>query len=276
MKFITYKYQNQENVGFVKEDRVYKVDVDNMIELIKSYEMVDFKAIEDKDEGKSIEELELLSPIVKPIHDILCVGKNYAEHILELGFELEEEFVATYFGKRAHRIMGPAEEIRGRFDLDPSLDYEAELAVIIGKECKNVSKDEALDYVFGFTVFNDLSSRELQMHHGQWIIGKSIDDYSAMGPWIVTKDEFDYKDKKIKSYVNGELRQNSTTKNMIMNVEEVIEELSRTMTLEAGDIITTGTPDGVGMGYNPPKFLKKGDKVRCEIEGIGSLENKIV
>lgn len=276
MKFISYEYEGNHSVGFIDDGKVYRLEEKNMIELIKSYEEIDFVASKKRQEGKSLEGVVLLAPIVKPVHDILCVGKNYKKHILEMKSELGEDFVATYFGKRAHRIMGPGEEIRGRFDLDPSLDYEAELAVIIGRDCKEVKKEDALDYVFGFTVFNDFSSRELQAHHGQWIIGKSIDDYTAMGPWIIPKDRFDYKDKEIKSYVNGELRQKSSTRHMIINVEEIIEELSKTMTLEAGDIITTGTPEGVGMGFNPPKYLKKGDTISCEIEGIGVLENKII
>lgn len=276
MKFITYVYNEEEHVGFVEEDRVYGIEGYDMIGLIKDFENMDFEVIRNSGNPVSMAEVRILSPIVKPIHDIICVGKNYVDHILELGSELPKDFIATYFGKRANRIMGSGEEIKGRFDLDEGMDYESELAVIIGKECKNVKKENALDYIFGFTIFNDVTSRIIQKKHNQWFRGKSFDQYNAMGPYIVTKNELDHNNLEIKSYVNDELRQSSNTKHMIIKVEEIIEELSSGMTLEPGDIISTGTPEGVGMGYKPPKFLKAGDIVRCEVEGLGILSNLII
>lgn len=276
MRFITYMYKDKKSVGFITNDRVYNIKEYNMIDVIKFYKDIDFEAIKKDISWIPLEKIKIISPIVKPIHDIICVGKNYKEHIIEMGFDVPKDFIATYFGKRATRIMGPNEKIKGRFDLDESLDYEVELAVIIGKECKNVKKEDALDYIFGYTIFNDLTSRIIQKKHNQWFRGKSFDEYSVMGPWIITKDEIDHNNLSIKSYVNGELRQNSNTKNMIIKVEEIIEELSSGMTLEPGDIISTGTPEGVGMGYNPPKVLKSGDNIRCEIEGLGGLYNDIV
>lgn len=276
MKLISYKNKNKEEVGFVEEDRVYNIDKDSMIEVIKLYNEIDFEHIRSNIKPVPIDTIKIISPIVKPIHDIICVGKNYREHIMELGFDEEKEFLASYFGKRAKKIMGPDEEIEGRFDLDEALDYEVELAVIIGKQCRGIKKENALDYIFGYTIFNDLSSRNMQMNHGQWFRGKSLDGYSVMGPYLVTKDELDYKNLSIRSYVNEELRQDSNTSNMIIKIEEIIEELSSGMTLEPGDIISTGTPEGVGLGYNPPRFLKRGDIVRCEIEGLASISNKII
>ena len=269
-------YEDKERVGFIEEERVYHVEGHDMIDLIKFYKNIDFESAKRDADYVTVEKVKILSPIVKPIHDIICVGKNYRDHIIEMGSEVPENFVATYFGKRATRIMGANETIKGRFDLDEGLDYEAELAVVIGKQCKNVKKEDALDYIFGYTIFNDLTSRIIQKKHNQWFRGKSFDEHSSMGPWIVTKDEIDHNNLRIQSYVNDELRQNSNTSNMIIKIEEIIEELSSGMTLEPGDIISTGTPDGVGMGYKPPKFLKSGDIIRCEVEGLGSLSNKII
>ena len=276
MKLITYMYEDKERVGFIEEERVYHIEGHDMLDLIKFYKNIDFESAKRDADYVTVEKVKILSPIVKPIHDIICVGKNYRDHIIEMGSEVPEDFVATYFGKRATRIMGTNETIKGRFDLDEGLDYEAELAVVIGKQCKNVKKEDALDYVFGYTIFNDLTSRIIQKKHNQWFRGKSFDEHSSMGPWIVTKDEIDHNNLRIQSYVNDELRQNSNTSNMIIKIEEIIEELSSGMTLEPGDIISTGTPDGVGMGYKPPRFLKAGDTIRCEVEGLGSLSNKII
>lgn len=276
MKLITYRYEDKERVGFVENNRVYDIEGYDMISLIKFYNTIDFRVIKRDAAYVAIDHIKILAPITKPIHDIICVGKNYKDHIIEMGSDVPKDFVATYFGKRATRIMGPDETIKGRFDLDEGLDYESELAVIIGKKCKSVNREDALDYIFGYTIFNDLTSRMIQKKHNQWFRGKSFDEHSAMGPWIVTKEELDHNNLEIQSYVNDELRQNSNTSQMIMKIEEIIEELSSGMTLEPGDIISTGTPEGVGMGYNPPKFLKAGDTIRCEIEGLGSLQNKIV
>lgn len=276
MKFVRYGYNEEECVGFVEGDRIYALEGYDMIGVIGAYEEIEFDLIRKEGDSVALADVEILAPIARPIHDIICVGRNYADHIIELGNEVPENFTATYFGKRATRIMGPNEEIQGRFDLDEGMDYESELAVIIGKECKQVKKEDALDYIFGFTIFNDLTSRIIQKKHNQWFRGKGFDQYSAMGPYIVTKDEIDHDNLAIRAYVNDELRQDSNTKHMIIRIEEIIEELSSGMTLEPGDIISTGTPEGVGMGFKPPKFLKAGDCVRCEIEGLGSLVNHIV
>ncbi|MDL2311047.1 fumarylacetoacetate hydrolase family protein [Peptostreptococcaceae bacterium OttesenSCG-928-C18] len=223
------------------------------------------------------EDIIILSPIEKPVHDIICVGKNYVDHISELGGDVTEEFVPNYFGKRAVKIKGHNEEIKGMYTIDEQVDYEVELALIISKECKDIVKDSAKDYILGFSIFNDVSSRFLQMHHKQWYRGKGVDNYSILGPCIVTVDEFDFPlDLDLKTLVNGELRQSSNTLKMIISTEEIIEDLSKTATLEAGDIIATGTPSGVGKGFNSPKYLRAGDTVELEIEKIGKLKNKFV
>ena len=166
--------------------------------------------------------------------------------------------------------------IESHIDLVDHLDYEVELAVIIGRKCRNVSIDDAKNFIFGYTILNDVSGRDIQTSYKQWYFGKSLDGFTPIGPYIVTADEFVFPPKlTIQSYVNGELRQNANTSQLIFGISHIISELSKGMTLEAGTIIATGTPSGAGMGFDPPKFLKVGDKVECRIEGIGSLVNEV-
>lgn len=279
MKLINYLYNGKEEVGVYLEDSVIRLEnFKDMVDLIKNIGEEDLRNKESEYNVVNKEEVKLLSPITKPIHDIICVGKNYRDHILEMDNSVDmENFKLNYFSKRANYILGDGAEIKARFDLDDNVDYESELAVIIGKEGKDIKREEVRDYIFGFSIFNDLSSRKIQMDHKQWFLGKSIDNYSIMGPWIVTKDEFSFPiEVNIQSKVNGELRQDSNTKYMIKDIEDIIVKLSDHMTLEPGDIISTGTPAGVGMGFNPTKYLKNGDTVECIIEGIGSLKYKII
>ena len=228
-----------------------------------------------------VEELKVLAPIVRPKQDVICLGINYDEHAAEAGKFSQEAFggerpYTIYFSKRVNRATATKEAIPSYKDLVDSLDYEAELGVILRKDAKDVSVEEALDYVFGYTVINDVSARNLQTRHKQWYMGKSLDGFTPMGPCIVTKEDIeDVQCLDIKCFVNGELRQNSNTKYMIQTVAGAIAELSKGMTLQAGTIIATGTPAGVGMGMNPPTFLETGDKVECYIEKIGTIENYI-
>ena len=231
--------------------------------------------------GQAIENGRLLSPIEFPAHDILCVGVNYADHLQETKEHLSgsgklSSDNTVYFSKRACRILGPEEIVEARLDLDAKLDYEVELAVIIGRGGSGIREEEAEQHIFGYSVFNDISSRGLQTKHGQWFLGKSLDTYAAMGPVIVGREELRLPfARRISSSVNGELRQNSNTSALIHSVAEIISELSAGMTLCPGDIIATGTPSGVGMGFTPPRFMRDGDTVACEIEGIGTLQNRI-
>lgn len=228
-----------------------------------------------------VEELKVLAPIVRPKQDVICLGINYDEHAAEAGKFSQEAFggerpYTIYFSKRVNRATATKEAIPSYKDLVDSLDYEAELGVILRKDAKDVSVEEALDYVFGYTVINDVSARNLQTRHKQWYMGKSLDGFTPMGPCIVTKEDIeDVQCLDIKCFVNGELRQNSNTKYMIQTVAGAIAELSKGMTLQAGTIIATGTPAGVGMGMNSPTFLETGDKVECYIEKIGTIENYI-
>lgn len=232
-------------------------------------------------EGIDLGELRLLAPIPEPRQDVICLGMNYMDHSAEAAKWGKDDFVknagkAVYFSKRAAYIVGPGGEIDPHFDIVDGLDYEAELAVVLGKDAYRVSKEDAFDYVLGYSVLNDVSARNLQKAHKQFYFGKSLDTHTTMGPWIVTRDELPgAPELDIRCFINGEKRQNSNTRYMIFGVAEVIAELSQGMTLKAGTIIAMGTPAGVGMGFEPPKYLACGDVVRCEIDGIGVLENPV-
>ena len=232
-------------------------------------------------EGIDLGELRLLAPIPEPRQDVICLGMNYMDHSAEAAKWGKDDFVKTagkavYFSKRAAYIVGPGGEIDPHFDIVDGLDYEAELAVVLGKDAYRVSKEDAFDYVLGYSILNDVSARNLQKAHKQFYFGKSLDTHTTMGPWIVTRDELPgAPELDIRCFINGEKRQDSNTRYMIFGVAEVIAELSQGMTLKAGTIIAMGTPAGVGMGFEPPKYLACGDVVRCEIDGIGVLENPV-
>lgn len=232
-------------------------------------------------EGIDLGELRLLAPIPEPRQDVICLGMNYMDHSAEAAKWGKDDFVknagkAVYFSKRAAYIVGPGGEIDPHFDIVDGLDYEAELAVVLGKDAYRVSKEDAFDYVLGYSVLNDVSARNLQKAHKQFYFGKSLDTHTTMGPWIVTRDELPgAPELDIRCFINGEKRQDRNTRYMIFGVAEVIAELSQGMTLKAGTIIAMGTPAGVGMGFEPPKYLACGDVVRCEIDGIGVLENPV-
>lgn len=227
--------------------------------------------------------VRLLAPIPEPRRDILCVGKNYYAHAAEFhtsGFDSSgKEEVPSYpvvFTKAPATVCGPGDVVNGALDPTGSVDYEGELGVIIGKRCFQVRKAEAYDYVFGYVILNDVTSRELQKQHNQWIIGKSLDTFCPMGPWIATADEVgDVTALELVTEINGEERQRAKVADLIFDIPTLIETMSRTMTLSPGDIIATGTPVGVGIGFKPPKYLQTGDKMQVRITGLGVLENTI-
>ena len=237
--------------------------------------------LEKKDGGIPLGDVRLEAPIPHPKHGILCAGLNYASHAVEIAKSFGREYKApehaTYFIKRVDRAVGPGGDIPSHSGITQKLDYEVELAVIIGKLCKNVDKQSAPNYIFGYTVSNDVSARDLQNERGaQWTLGKILDGSAPMGPWIVTRDEIPFPPAlRISSRVNREPRQDSNTSDFIFDIPYIISELSQGITLEPGDIIMTGTPSGVGLGLTPPKFLRPGDVVECEIEGIGILKNQV-
>lgn len=226
-------------------------------------------------------EVEICAPIPHPRQDLICLGINYMAHAEESARYKNEAFggerpYAVYFSKRVGEAVPDGGCIPAYEGLVDSLDYEVELAVIIGRTAKDVEEKDALEHILGYTVINDVSARNIQTRHKQWYFGKSFDGFTPMGPCIVTADEFSFPPElAIRSYVNGELRQDSSTSLLIFGIAHVIAELSKGMTLYPGTVIAMGTPAGVGMGFEPPRFLSAGDEIRCEIEGIGTLTNTV-
>lgn len=278
MKLLTCKKDDRMFAAVSDGVKVYEAAKD-MYELIEMLKTVSAESLMCG-EAMNLADVKLMSPIYEPHQDIICLGMNYNEHGVEAA-KWGESFIrnegkAVYFGKRAAYIAGPDDDVDGHFDIVTELDYEVELGVILSNDAYNVSYEDAYDYVLGYTVINDWSARNLQRDHKQYYFGKSLDTHTSMGPWIVTKDELSADvDFAIRCYINGELRQDSNTNCMIFDIPHVISELSKGMTLKAGAIIASGTPAGVGMGFEPPKYLNAGDIVRCEIDGVGILENKI-
>jgi 2-keto-4-pentenoate hydratase/2-oxohepta-3-ene-1,7-dioic acid hydratase in catechol pathway len=229
-------------------------------------------------------QVELEAPIPLPARNIFCVGKNYYEHAHEFarsGFDSSAGSGAIpqhpiIFSKVPESVVATHASVLIDPSVSTAIDYEAELAVIIGKGGRGISKADAYDHVWGYTIVNDVTARDLQGKYSQWLIGKSQDTFCPMGPWAITKDEFDLENASVRCFVNDDLRQNSKISLLIFDIPTIISTLSQGITLKPGDIIATGTPVGVGIGFDPPKYLKAGDLVRVEIDGIGTLENRIV
>ncbi|GKV57908.1 hypothetical protein NCCP2222_38550 [Sporosarcina sp. NCCP-2222] len=220
--------------------------------------------------------IEWLSPIPRTPKNVLCVGKNYADHVAEMGTDAPPEKLMI-FTKSPTSIAADEQDLAIHDDVTDQLDYEGELAIVIGKKGRNIQKQLAYDYVFGYTIANDITARDIQTAHKQFFLGKSLDGSCPMGPYIVTKDEIpNAQHLTVATKVNDEVRQNGNTSDMIFKIDELISEISKFVTLEPGDVILTGTPAGVGKGMNPPAFLKRGDVVKISIEGIGTLVNRFV
>ena len=217
---------------------------------------------------------QFLSPIPRPAKHVFCMGRNYAEHAKERGAEVPT--VPVFFTKPPTAVVGHEADVIA-WPVTANLDYEVELAVIIGKGGRDIPKAKAYEHVFGYTVMNDVTARDLQRKHGQWFKGKSLDTFAPLGPWIVHKSVLPTPHAlKIALRVNGETRQEASTGDMVFRIDDLIEVLSAGMTLEPGDILATGTPSGVAAGGDPPRWLRPGDVVEAEVEGIGILRNRIV
>lgn len=227
--------------------------------------------------------VRLQAPIPEPRRDIFCVGKNYREHAAEFhksGFDSTGKQAVppspVIFTKSLSAIVGPGAVINAALDRTDTTDYEGELGVVIGKRAFGVAKAEAMDCVFGYVIINDVTSRELQRHHNQWVIGKGIDTFAPMGPMLVTAEEVpDISALTLTTKVNGEIRQHASLADLIFDIPTLIETMTATMTLLPGDIIATGTPAGVGIGFDPPRYLKDGDRVEISIDGLGTLANTV-
>ena len=283
MKLITYRLRGAEHVGVLTADgtAVAPLPYPDMNTLIETASLEELRSAAAAAETIPMEEVELLAPIPRPRQDVICLGMNYLDHAREAAqydagaFEKEKP-VAVYFSKRVTEAVAPEGFIESHTDLVERLDYESELAVILGKTARNIRGEDAGDYIFGYTILNDVSARDVQTGHKQWYFGKSLDGFTPIGPCIVTADEIAYPPAlDISAAVNGETRQHSNTSLFITSIGQALEELSRGMTLLPGTILSTGTPAGVGMGFDPPKFLKPGDVGECTVQGIGTLRNTV-
>lgn len=231
-------------------------------------------------------DVKLLPPIASLSKNILCIGKNYAEHAAEFarsGFDSSAKSATDVvpdapiiFSKAPCTMIGAHADIKPPWDITSKVDYEGELGVVIGIGGRAISREQAYDHVWGYTVINDVTARDLQANHKQWLLGKSIDTFCPIGPWIVSADELDPGNLDLKCWVNDELRQNANTRDLIFDIPAIIEAISASMTLSPGDIIATGTPAGVGIGFDPPRFLEQQDRVRIAITGIGEIENTVI
>ena len=287
MKLITYRQNGAEHVGALTEDGtgVLPLPVPDMNTLIETMTFEGLRsavAAAERGSALALSDVELLAPIPRPRQDVLCLGMNYLAHAEEAARYSADAFrkerpVAVYFSKRVSEAGKPDGVIPRHAGLTDRLDYEAELAVVLGRTARDVKAADAADCIFGYTVLNDVSARDLQTGHKQWYFGKSLDGATPMGPVLVTADEIAYPPAlEITCRVNGELRQQSNTSLLITSIGQILEELTAGMTLLPGTIIATGTPAGVGMGFDPPRFLRSGDTVECAIEGIGTLRSTVV
>jgi 2,4-diketo-3-deoxy-L-fuconate hydrolase len=256
-------------VGVVEDGAVRALEVPGMIELIEG----GLDNVQESGETLPLDGVRLLAPVQKP-QKIIAIGLNYRDHAEETGAPIPEKPIV--FAKYPNTIIGPREPIRIP-PITEQVDYEVELAVVIGRRARNVSADEALEYVFGYMNCNDVSSRDLQFSEGgQWTRSKSLDTFCPTGPYLVTRDEVpDPQDLRLRCTLNGEVMQDGTTREMIFSVAELVSFLSQGMTLVPGDIIATGTPPGVGMARDPQVWMKPGDEVTVEIEGLGALTNPV-
>ncbi len=283
MKLITFHSNIGPRLGVIRLDgNVVPIPALDMLGLIEAGEARLKKALTDTGFILPLDKLKLAAPIPVPRRNIFCVGLNYREHAAESlrakGQPVVMPDVPVFFTKATTTVIGPNDPIPFDARISKKLDWEVELAVVIGRQGKNIRHSAAWDYVFGYTIINDVSARDIQnLHGGQFFKGKSLDGTCPMGPWIVTKEDLPNPHAlRLTCRVNGVVKQEAGTDDMIFDVPTLIEWLSRGMTLLPGDVIATGTPHGVGFARNPPEYLKPGDVVECEIEGLGVLRNRVV
>lgn len=287
MRIATYRSNEERKVGLVSEDGTNITPFAmTMAEAAKGALPIIEKLAERQalpqagGPAIAIADVRLEAPLPAARRNIWCVGRNYHAHAQELSetvFKGNDNNPASWpivFTKVPECVTGPYDKVAMPEGVSSEIDYEAELAVVIGRTGKNISREDALSHVFGYTIVNDVTARDVQMRHQQWDMGKSFDDFCPMGPWIVTADEFDGTRSRVRCWVNGELRQDGYTENLIFDIPTLIQTVSRGITLYPGDVIATGTPAGVGMGMTPPRYLESGDIVRIEIDGLGFIENR--
>ncbi|GJP37857.1 hypothetical protein CLOM_g22261 [Closterium sp. NIES-68] len=290
----------QTTVGVVRDGRIWPlhecvegpsslpapIHLHSMASVIGSWEEIRARlSLEKLPEGKGqlLSESHLLAPLPRPAGAIMCIGKNYEEHVKEVDTwktapHITQPSIPTHpivFTKAPQSATGPGTAIRIPHGHSQAIDYEAELAVIIGRPGRGIKPEDAMDHVFGYTILNDVTARDVQKRHQQWFLGKSCDTFCPMGPWIVLASEINGQDLHIRCWINGELRQNSRTSQLIFPIPTLIATISAGITLQPGDIIATGTPAGVGSGFDPPRHLTEGDSVRIQIENVGELINRV-
>lgn len=294
MKFITFRHDGDAHVGAVMADGKTVIDLTeagvatSMLDLIERFDSLRERIDRVLSSGatRSMDRIEILAPIPVPRRNIFCVGKNYYEHAAEFGSsgfdsgsvggnEIPEHPII--FTKPPSSVVGPGVGIESALDPHNSVDYEAELAVVIGRAGRVSAADDPMSFVFGYTILNDVTSRELQKQHKQWALGKGIDTFAPMGPAIVTADAIaDVAALTIRLWVNDERRQSASIGDLIFDIPTLVRTIGRSITLQPGDIIATGTPVGVGIGFKPPRYLKPGDSVRIEVSSLGILENPVL
>ncbi|MDB6084080.1 MAG: Ureidoglycolate lyase [Gammaproteobacteria bacterium] len=290
MKLVTYRFDEKLRVGQWDEAtrtvRALVLDgapVTDLVSLVADPSLLPKCTVSGQ--ALALGQIKLLAPIPRPARNIFCVGKNYMKHAREFsrsGFDAGQSAPADaipdcpiVFTKPPETVIAHGEPVWSAAEVSTSLDYEVELAVIIGQGGRGIRKPDAMRHVWGYTIINDVTARDWQRKHKQWFLGKSFDTFCPMGPMAVTADEVDVDNLEVKCWVNGELRQDANTRDLIFDVPTIIETISAGITLYPGDIIATGTPEGVGIGFDPPKFLKSGDVVSMEITGLGRLENAV-
>ena len=285
MKLATFSYAGRRQVGRIDGAQVTPLAIDAGHGLQPLIEKLAAGGPLPSAAGAPVplSQVQLQAPLPRPRRNVFCIGLNYRSHAAELaargfnGAKTAEDLIpkaVVAFSKVPETVIGPGAAIEMPA-ASSAIDYEAELAVVIGKPGKGIARAQAMEHVFGYTIVNDVTARDLQKRHQQWLIGKSCDTFCPMGPWLVTRDELDGSRLGVKLWVNDELRQDGNTSDLVFDIPAIIEALSATITLLPGDVIATGTPAGVAMAFDPPRWLRGGDRVRIEIEGIGTLENPV-
>lgn len=289
MRLATYKTQTRIEVGVLSQDgsaiTPFDIPPERAAGGLLALLGIDLTLLplRDVDHPLNSSDVELLAPIPRPRRNILCVGKNYYAHVQEIanagfdttGSDAEAPTAPIIFSKLPECVIATGVSIRHDSRVTKELDYEAELAVIIGRRGRSISQVDAMDYVWGYTIINDVTARDLQKNHKQWLLGKSQDTFCPMGPFAITRDLLDLSGTSIRCWVNEELRQDGNTGQLMFGVPSLIESISAGITLYPGDVIATGTPAGVGAGFDPPRYLQAGDRVRIEIPPIGVLDNRV-
>jgi 2-keto-4-pentenoate hydratase/2-oxohepta-3-ene-1,7-dioic acid hydratase in catechol pathway len=273
--------------GIVQDDsfRSFSIGRASMRDLRHVIKLLGEGTPPETSEPVALKGVKLAAPVGPLAKNVICVGKNYHDHAQEFarsgvdqsGDKQEVPADPVIFTKSTSSLADPFQRISASSDPTHTVDYEGELGIVIGKRCKNVKRAEALDYVFGYTIVNDVTARAVQQRHKQWFLGKSLDSFCPVGPWLVTRDEFGVPDaQELATFVNGERRQFAKLRDMIFDVPTFIETVTAYVTLEPGDLLATGTPAGVGIGFDPPRYLVPGDVVKISISGIGDLTNPVV